>query len=163
MSGYEDQLADAADQLVKKLSKQQLILSTAESCTGGLIGKVITDVAGSSAVYDRGYITYANDAKIEMLGVEHSQLIQHGAVSEEIARAMANGAIKNSGSQVAVSTTGIAGPGGGTDEKPVGTVCFAWQLNDQLESSTQYFEGDRSEIRFQASIYVIQKLYNLLN
>ncbi len=151
-----------AAQLTVILSEKELMLTTAESCTGGLLGKVFTDIAGSSAVYERGFITYANQAKIDMLGVERSQLLQHGAVSEEVAAAMASGAIQNSEAQVAMSTTGIAGPGGGTAEKPVGTVCFGWQVNGELHTSTQHFTGNRDQIRHEACIYVIKQTLQAL-
>ncbi len=162
MSSYAQELAKLAEQLVEKLSAAQIVLSTAESCTGGLIGKVITDVSGSSSVYDRGFITYANNAKIEMLGIQRSELVQHGAVSEQIARAMAAGAMQKSGAHITLSTTGIAGPTGGTKDKPVGTVCFAWQVADELHSATKYFSGNREDVRFQASIYSIKQLLEQL-
>lgn len=162
MSSLEQQLDLAARKLVARLTKLELVLATAESCTGGLLGKVVTDISGSSTVYERGFITYANQAKIEMLGVERSQLLQHGAVSEEVAAAMASGAIQHSEAQVAISTTGIAGPGGGTAEKPVGTVCFGWQVNDALQTSTQRFDGDRNEVRHQACIYLIEQTLGAL-
>lgn len=162
MNSLEQQLELEAEKLVAKLTEQKLIVATAESCTGGLLGKVITDISGSSAVYERGFITYANQAKIEMLGVERNQLLQHGAVSEEVAAAMASGAVQHSGAQVAMSTTGIAGPGGGTEEKPVGTVCFGWQVNGALNSSTQQFTGNRDEVRHQACIYIIKQTLSAL-
>jgi len=162
MSSLEDQLYLAAEKLVSTLTRHELMLATAESCTGGLLGKVITDISGSSAVYERGFITYANQAKIEMLGVERNQILQHGAVSEEVAAAMASGAIKQSEAHVAISTTGIAGPGGGTAEKPVGTVCFGWQVTDSLNTSTQHFDGNRDEVRNQACIYLIEQTLGAL-
>ncbi len=162
MTSLEDQLNLAAEKLVTTLARLELMLATAESCTGGLLGKVITDVSGSSAVYERGFITYANQAKIEMLGVERNQLLQHGAVSEEVAAAMASGAIQHSGANVAFSTTGIAGPGGGTVEKPVGTVCFGWQVSDKLNTSTQHFDGNRDEVRHRACIYLIEQTLGAL-
>ena len=162
MSSLALQLELATGKLVTKLTSLELMLATAESCTGGLLGKVITDISGSSAVYERGFITYANQAKIEMLSVERSQLLQHGAVREEVATAMASGAIQHSTAQVAISTTGIAGPGGGTKDKPVGTVCFAWQVNEISNSSTRHFAGNRDEVRYQACIYLIKQTLGAL-
>jgi nicotinamide-nucleotide amidase len=111
--------------IVEKYAAASLTIATAESCTGGMVAAALTDVAGSSAVFDRGFVTYSNDAKIAMLGVAEATLACHGAVSEEVAREMAEGARGRSGVDVAVSITGIAGPGGGSDEKPVGLVHFA--------------------------------------
>ncbi|MET0683016.1 MAG: CinA family protein [Casimicrobiaceae bacterium] len=121
---------------------------TAESCTGGLIAGAITDVAGSSAWFDRGFVTYSNAAKIEMLGVRPETLATLGAVSEATAREMAAGALARSGADIAVAVTGVAGPAGGTPEKPVGLVCFAWAIRDiSLESGTERFAGDRAAVR----------------
>ncbi len=113
-----------------RLAARRALCVTAESCTGGLVAGAITDVAGSSAWFDRGFVTYSNEAKMELLGVPAATLAQHGAVSEAIARAMAEGALARSRASVAVAITGIAGPGGGSPEKPVGTVCFAWAVRD---------------------------------
>jgi nicotinamide-nucleotide amidase len=123
-------------------------VATAESCTGGLIAGAITDVAGSSAWFDRGFVTYSNAAKIEMLGVRPETLAALGAVSEAIAREMAAGALARSVADVAVAVTGVAGPAGGTAEKPVGLVCFAWAIRDGApESRTERFGGDRAAVR----------------
>lgn len=126
-------------------------LATAESCTGGWVAQSITAVAGSSGWFDRGFVTYSNEAKQDMLGVEASTLIAHGAVSEATAAAMAIGALRHSLADWAVSITGIAGPEGGTLEKPVGTVCFAWAgPESQVDVDTHRFAGDRETIRRQS-------------
>jgi len=140
------------------LEKRSWQLVTAESCTGGLIAAVITSISGSSTVFDRGFVTYSNAAKAEMLGVPSEILTKFGAVSEQTAQAMANGAIANSHAQVSLSVTGIAGPTGGTPEKPVGTVCFAWHIAGKIVSDTQCFSGDRKEIREQAVKHALMRL-----
>lgn len=131
-----------------KLKARGLMLASAESCTGGWIGKVLTDVAGSSAWFERGFITYSDEAKVAMLGVQPGTLKAHGAVSEAVAREMATGAADWSQAQVAVAVTGIAGPDGGSIEKPVGTVWIAWRWADgRLESRLYSFSGDRESVR----------------
>ena len=123
-------------------------VSTAESCTGGLVAGAITDVAGSSAWFERGFVTYSNAAKTELLGVRVETLFAHGAVSEETAREMAAGALARSSADVVVAVTGIAGPSGGSPEKPVGLVCFAWgRRGGAARSLTQQFAGDRAGVR----------------
>jgi nicotinamide-nucleotide amidase len=114
-----------AEELVRRLTEKGWMMATAESCTGGLVAAAITDVSGSSAVLDRGFVTYSNAAKVEMLGVPHELILAHGAVSPEVARAMAEGALRHSKAQVSVAITGIAGPNGGSELKPVGLVHFA--------------------------------------
>src|ERR1700760_2726382 len=109
-----------------KLRDERLMLATAESCTGGMVAAAITDISGSSAWFERGFVTYSNHAKIEMIGVPAALIEQHGAVSEHVAKAMAEGALRNSRAQVSVAITGVAGPAGGSDAEPVGTVSFAW-------------------------------------
>lgn len=127
-------------------------IATAESCTGGLVAGAITDVAGSSDWFERGFVTYSNDAKREQLGVAQSTLDAHGAVSEAVAAEMAIGALRASRADVAVAITGVAGPGGGTAAKPVGMVCFAWASRDgALRRETRHFPGDRAAVR-QASV-----------
>jgi nicotinamide-nucleotide amidase len=131
-----------------KLKAGGLKAATAESCTGGWIGKVLTDVAGSSAWFERGFITYSDEAKVAMLGVQPGSLKAHGAVSEAVAREMAAGAADWSQAQVTVAVTGVAGPDGGSPEKPVGTVWIAWRWADgRLESRLYSFSGDRESIR----------------
>ncbi len=140
------------------------MLASAESCTGGWLGQTITSIAGSSAWYERGFITYTDISKHEMLGVNSATLEQYGAVSEETAYEMAEGAIARSHAQVAVSVTGIAGPGGGTAEKPVGMVCFAWIMKEGLaRTETRYFSGSREEIRQQSVAEALQGVIDLLH
>lgn len=122
-----DDIQQMAQQIVAAAIAQELMLATAESCTGGLVSAALTAIPGSSSALDRGFVTYSNEAKEQMLGVRQTTLMAHGAVSEETARAMAEGAVANSRAEVSVSVTGVAGPGGGSDAKPVGLVHFASQ------------------------------------
>jgi nicotinamide-nucleotide amidase len=145
------------------LKRQGLTLATAESCTGGGVAEAITRIAGSSEWFDRGFVTYSNQAKTEMLGVDAALITTHGAVSEETARAMARGAIERSTAAVALSVTGVAGPGGGSERTPVGTVCFAWcSRTGSLASERRRFEGDREAVRRQSVIQALQGLLSLL-
>jgi nicotinamide-nucleotide amidase len=137
-------------QVGEALKARGLMISTAESCTGGWIAQVLTAIAGSSTYVDRGFVTYTNEAKQEMLGVPATTLESHGAVSEDTVRAMASGALAHSRAQVAVSVSGVAGPGGGTPFNPVGTVCFGWAVRPvkqpasiQVQSARMLFEGSR--------------------
>ena len=140
-----------AETLGAELLRRKWTLATAESCTGGWAAKVVTQVSGSSQWFDRGFITYSNIAKQEMLGVSTETLEQHGAVSEATVREMAAGALRHSHAQVALAISGIAGPGGGTLQKPVGMVCFAWATIDgAVAAVTHHFEGNRDSIRHQA-------------
>jgi nicotinamide-nucleotide amidase len=134
-------------QLATLLKEKGWMLATAESCTGGLIAAACTDLAGSSDWFERGFVPYSNAAKIEMLGVAPEQIDQHGAVSEVVARAMAFGAVRHSRGTVSVAVTGIAGPSGGTAEKPVGTVWFGYVVDGLLSSEMQRFDGDRAAVR----------------
>lgn len=147
----------------RELKKQGLMLATAESCTGGWAAQIVTSVSGSSEWFERGFVTYTNISKREMLGVKTTILSRHGAVSEPTARAMAEGALANSHAQVAIAITGIAGPSGGTPEKPVGTVCFAWagKKRDTVSAKHQ-FSGDREGIRRQAVTTALQGLLDFL-
>ncbi|WP_261815953.1 CinA family protein [Vibrio gallicus] len=139
------------------LKKQGWMLATAESCTGGGVAQTVTEIAGSSAWFDRAFITYSNEAKHEMLGVNPKLIQQHGAVSEEVATEMALGALVHSNASIAVSITGIAGPGGGSDAKPVGTVCFALAvLSEVIQVNTVHFTGDRGEVRNKSIQYSLQ-------
>jgi nicotinamide-nucleotide amidase len=149
-----------AEKLGAALKARNLSLVLAESCTGGMAAQVVTAIAGSSATFERGFVTYSNISKQELLGVSELTLNTYGAVSEETAREMAAGALKNSHAQIAGSITGIAGPDGGSQEKPVGMVCFAW-VGDHcsLNSFTRQFNGNRHAIRQQA---VATLLANLL-
>jgi len=134
-----------------------LLLTTAESCTGGWAAQVITHTAGSSAWFDRGFVTYSNDAKLDMLGVRPETLERFGAVSQETASEMAAGALKNSNSMISIAITGIAGPTGGSPGKPVGTVCFAWcRTGASPETETRIFAGDREGVRRQAVIHALR-------
>ena len=153
---------DLTRQLADQLLADGLTISTAESCTGGLIAKTLTDLAGSSAWFDRGFVTYSNAAKIDMLGVQEQTLQQHGAVSEVTAVEMAAGAIRNSQAQVAVSVTGIAGPGGGSSEKPVGTVWFGFAVPGGISARGKRFSGDRAAVRMQSLEFALQHLNHLL-
>ncbi len=138
-------------------------LALAESCTGGMVAQYITSVAGSSAWFERGFITYSNAAKVEMLSVSKHTLEQFGAVSEQTAAEMALGALKHSHAHIAGSITGIAGPDGGTPEKPVGMVCFAWGKRDfSIKTATQNFKGSRDDIRQQAANFLMASLLSML-
>ena len=139
--------------------QRRLLIATAESCTGGWTAQVITHTAGSSAWFERGFVTYANEAKVEMLGVRPETLAGFGAVSPETAAEMAGGALKNSSALISLAITGIAGPTGGSPGKPVGTVCFAWCRADAAaETETQVFSGDREAIRRQAVVHALRGL-----
>jgi nicotinamide-nucleotide amidase len=144
--------------------QRRLLIATAESCTGGWAAQVITHTAGSSAWFDRGFVTYANAAKTDMLGVRPETLENHGAVSLETATEMATGALKNSGALISLAITGIAGPAGGSPDKPVGTVCFAWCVRDRTPvTERQQFHGDREVIRRKAVIHALNGLVALAN
>jgi nicotinamide-nucleotide amidase len=139
---------DLATRLGGVLEARRWRVSTAESCTGGLVAGAITDVAGSSAWFERGFVTYSNEAKTEMLGVRAETLAAHGAVSEPTAREMVTGALERSTADLVVAVTGIAGPSGGSPEKPVGLVCFAWgRRGGAIQSCTRRFAGDRAAVR----------------
>ena len=151
-------------QLAGELLKNHWRLSTAESCTGGLVAAAITSLSGSSDWFERGYVTYSNAAKINDIQVPAALIEAHGAVSEEVAQAMAIGAKKSSGSNISLAITGIAGPAGGTSNKPVGTVCFAWSLPNELTlTELKRFDGDRSAIREQSVNHSLHHLIHLLN
>jgi len=139
--------------------QRRLFVATAESCTGGWAAQVITHTAGSSGWFERGFVTYADEAKVEMLGVSPVTLEKHGAVSLETAKEMAAGALTNSNALISLAITGIAGPTGGSPGKPVGTVCFAWCLRDQSpEAERCRFDGDREAIRRQSVIHALTGL-----
>ena len=158
-----DDLALLATELGAALKARGLMLVLAESCTGGLASAAITEIPGSSAWFERGFVTYSNEAKMEMLGVTAKTLEKFGAVSEETAREMALGALKNSHANVAISITGIAGPAGGTPEKPIGTVCFAWEFDDKIVSTTKKISGNRQQIRHLSVETALRELLKLLN
>ena len=151
------------ERLATDLLQQRLKLVTAESCTGGGIAHALTDLAGSSRWFERGFVTYSNEAKRELLGVSDDIFNRHGAVSEACAAAMVQGAINNSHGDIAVSVTGISGPEGGSADKPVGTVCFAWCLRGGPTLSTRtVFPGDRAAVRRQAVLLALQGLLDLV-
>ena len=144
------------------LQARGLLLATAESCTGGGVAQAVTDVSGSSAWFERGFVTYSNGAKSTMLGVPADLIAAHGAVSEEVAAAMAQGALAHSDAQVAVSTTGIAGPTGGVPGKPVGTVCFGWAMDGRVQTQRLVLAGDRQAVREQAVAHALQGVLRLI-
>lgn len=137
-------------------------LSTAESCTGGLIAAACTDLAGSSAWFERGFVTYSNVAKTELLGVDAALINTHGAVSEPVARAMATGALHHSHAQVAIAVTGVAGPGGGSAERPVGTVWFGFAVNSDITTEMRHFDGDRAAVRQAAVQHALTRVAQLI-
>lgn len=144
----DDDLRHQASQLLDDLRAHGVTLATAESCTGGLIAAALTEIAGSSDVVDRGFVTYSNAAKTELLGVPTELLAAHGAVSQPVAAAMAEGALKRSPAGIAVAVTGVAGPGGGSPEKPVGTVWFGCAVRGSATvTDRQVFPGDRAAVR----------------
>jgi nicotinamide-nucleotide amidase len=138
------------------------MLATAESCTGGMIAAACTELSGSSRWFERGWVTYSNEAKTESLGVDAGLIAQHGAVSEVVARAMAFGAVRHSNAQVSVAVTGVAGPTGGSDDKPVGTVWFGFQVHGILASETVRFAGDRAAVRQQTVQHALRRLVELV-
>ena len=158
-----DALHSLAMRVGARLKKRGLKLATAESCTGGWIAQAVTSVAGSSDWFERGFVTYSNEAKKDLLGVRAATLSRHGAVSEATAREMASGALKRSQAQIAVAVTGIAGPGGGTRKKPVGTVCFAWaRKKGGIESIVVRFRGNRDGIRRRSVAFAMRGLLERL-
>jgi nicotinamide-nucleotide amidase len=157
------QIYDLAERVGRTLEHRKLMLTTAESCTGGWVAEAITMVPGSSSWFDRGFVTYTYISKREMLGVRPETLERHGAVSEEVVREMAVGALRASHAQVALSVSGVAGPSGGTPEKPVGTVCFGWAASDfPPRTETRHFAGDREAVRRESVIYVLGVLLEML-
>lgn len=140
-------MSHAIQKLAERLISLKWQMATAESCTGGLIAARCTDLAGSSAWFDRGFVTYSNDAKTQMLGVPATLLATYGAVSDAVVQAMALGAVNRSLAQVSVAVTGIAGPTGASAEKPMGTVWFAWCIQGAVFTECQHFEGTRNQIR----------------
>ncbi|GAB3538926.1 CinA family protein [Noviherbaspirillum agri] len=160
-------IIDLATRVGHALQQQGLLLTTAESCTGGGVAQAITEIAGSSGWFDCGFVTYSNAAKTAMLDVPAAAIAQFGAVSEEVAGAMAEGALANSNAHVSLSTTGIAGPGGAVPGKPVGTVCFAWSMDKHAHPHTLterlVFSGDRHAVRQQAVAHALQGLLRFLD
>ncbi len=153
-----------AVQVGRLLKAHGLMLATAESCTGGGVAQAITDVAGSSTWFERGFIAYSNQAKQQMLGVREATLNQHGAVSEATVREMVAGALQHSTAQVALAVSGIAGPDGGTADKPVGTVWFAWGIkHGAIHAQRHQINGNRAEVRAQSVHIALQGILDLLN
>lgn len=157
-----DDIIDLAARTGRALQKKGWLLATAESCTGGGVAQAITEIAGSSEWFDCGFITYSNDSKSEMLDISPALIAQHGAVSEEIAAAMAEGALANSNAHITLSTTGIAGPGGAVPGKPVGTVCFGWTTGHATHTERLVFSGDRHAVREQTVTHALQGLVRFL-
>ena len=156
-------LQELSSAVATAFSQRGWTLAVAESCTGGLLAASLTDLAGSSQWFERGYVTYSNAAKVSCLEVSPLLIEAEGAVSEAVARAMVLGAQLSSGVTAAISITGIAGPGGGTAEKPVGTVCFGWALeradaSNQIRTTTAHFVGDRQSVRQQAVVFALRGL-----
>jgi nicotinamide-nucleotide amidase len=155
----DQELLDLSGRVGALLRQRGWLLATAESCTGGWVAEAVTATAGSSAWFDCGLITYSNEAKQSLLGVSDQVLHRHGAVSEATVAAMVAGALARSQANVALATSGIAGPGGGSETKPVGTVCFAWGLRGAApETATLHFAGDREAVRRQAVVHALQGL-----
>ncbi|MEO8013960.1 MAG: CinA family protein [Polaromonas sp.] len=144
------------------LEKKGWLMATAESCTGGMIAAACTDLAGSSNWFERGFVTYSNAAKSELLGVDAALIERHGAVSEAVARAMAQGAVARSHAQAAVAVTGVAGPGGGSPDKPVGTVWFGWTTPAGTVTEMKRFDGDRASVRQASVVHALMRLLELL-
>jgi nicotinamide-nucleotide amidase len=159
-------ITSLTQQLAQTLLAKGFKIALAESCTGGLLAAQLTSLAGSSDWFERGFVTYSNQAKEESIGVPKEVIERYGAVSEEVAKAMAEGVLNHSLAQISAAITGIAGPGGGSANKPVGMVCFAWgiQVDDQIQtrSQTKQFSGDRQSIREQACVYAIESLLEQL-
>jgi nicotinamide-nucleotide amidase len=149
---------EIAEKLGAALKARKLLLTVAESCTGGAICQAITEVAGASEWFDCGYITYSNASKTELLDISDSLIAQYGAVSEEIAAAMARGALANCESHIALSTTGIAGPSGAVPGKPVGTICFGWVVGGVTHTERLVFAGDRHAVREQTVLHSLNRL-----
>ena len=164
MSEFENRVETLLTEIANTLSAREWRMATAESCTGGWIAKVCTDMIGSSTWFDRAYIAYSYRAKEQMLGVSHDDLLEHGAVSDEIACQMAVGAKQHSNVAVTVSATGIAGPGGGMPGKPVGLVHFGWCIGDQqAECGSHIFSGDRDSVRQQTVVFALEGVISRLN
>jgi len=157
-------LGPLARRVGARLRERGLVLATAESCTGGWIAQAVTSIAGSSEWFERGFVTYSNESKREMLGVRAATLARHGAVSEATAKEMASGALRRSRAQIAVAVTGIAGPGGGTKRKPVGMVCFAWaEKKGGAKSATRRFAGGREVVRRRSVAFALQGVLERLD
>ena len=159
---FDPEVLDHAARVIAANRAAGTRIVTAESCTGGLVTAALTEIAGSSDVVDRGFVTYSNEAKTQMLGVDAALIAQHGAVSEEVVRAMVQGAIAHSRAQVAVAVTGVAGPTGGSVAKPVGTVWFGFATPAGTVTEMQRFDGDRAAVRTATVHHALQRLAGLL-
>jgi nicotinamide-nucleotide amidase len=157
-----DELQELAIKIGQLLTDTKKSVSTAESCTGGWVGKEFTGIPGSSNWYGFGFITYSNKAKLKTLGVTKDALTEEGAVSERVVKEMAEGAIKNSGSDFSISISGIAGPSGGSEDKPVGTVCFGIGSKDNISCYTKHFEGNRDQVRKKSVAFALKELLKCL-
>ncbi len=159
MAVTQEILEALAAEVGTALERRGWMLATAESCTGGWVAQAMTAIAGSSVWFDRGFVTYSNVAKQAMLGVAAETLARYGAVSETVVAEMARGAVARSQAQIACAISGIAGPSGGSDSKPVGTVCFAWcSVDAGVQCATRHFSGDRREVRAQAVRHALEGL-----
>jgi nicotinamide-nucleotide amidase len=164
MHKKDEELCNLVKSVADVLSGVEMDLATAESCTGGWVAKVLTDVPGSSLYFDRGFVTYSNQSKHQMLGVSEETLLLHGAVSKAIVSEMAKGALELSTASMSLAVSGIAGPTGGTENKPVGTVCFAWMIRGDVPvAETVYYEGSRDDIRRQAVIHCLEGVIKQIN
>jgi len=157
-----DDIPSLVEAVADALQQRGWMLAAAESCTGGLIAAACTERAGSSQWFERGFVTYSNEAKVELLGVDPALIAAHGAVSEKVARAMAFGALRHAHAQVAVGVTGIAGPTGGSPDKPVGTVWFGFSVDGRLCSESLRFDGDRAAIRKAAVEHALRRVLELV-
>ena len=158
-----DEIIALSENLGRLLKIRDWTLACAESCTGGLIAAAITDIPGSSAWFECGYVVYSNAAKHHMLGVPERLIAEQGAVSEAVTQAMLTGIFAESGVDLAITVSGIAGPGGGSEKNPVGTLCFSWGTRDKPVSTTQFFTGKRASIRAQATKFGLQQLIDFIN
>ena len=157
-------MTDILKKVSIKLHQEKLLLVSAESCTGGWLAKQITDLSGSSAIFDRGFVTYSNESKQQMLGVQKNTIEGFGAVSENVVKEMAQGAIEHSNADISVAISGVAGPDGGTKEKPVGMVCFGLMLKGEApKATTQIFAGDREEIRVSAVEFALNEIDKIIS
>jgi nicotinamide-nucleotide amidase len=156
-------LVTSTTRLAQLLQDRGWTLATAESCTGGLVAAACTELPGSSNWFERGFVTYSDESKVELLGVDAASIVAHGAVSEAVVRAMARGAIRHSPARVSVAVTGIAGPAGGSKEKPVGTVWFGFMVDGLLTSEMKRFDGDRAAVRRDTVVHALARLVELLD
>ena len=151
------------EKVSKKLHQNKLLLVSAESCTGGWLAKQITDISGSSAIFDRGFVTYSNESKQEMLGVQKNTIEGFGAVSENVVKEMASGAIEHSNADISIAISGVAGPDGGTEDKPVGMICFGLQQRGKApQALTKIFIGGRDEVRAQAVDFAFNEINKMI-